>query len=113
MVDKRTKEYRDSVAASEIDRLAAGARLAAGEIDRLAVLKAEAIPCYYVRFHQAVPPGYDREPVSEFKIHTKNKYSVEAMLYHPTAGLIFEALNKKGEPEEDITPAANIIYVRV
>lgn len=100
-IDKRTKEYRDAV-----DR----ALSSVAALDRL---KAEAIPCYYVRFHQPVPPGYDREPVSEFKIKTQNKYSVEGMLYHPIAGLIFEAINKKGEREEDITPAANIIYVRV
>lgn len=76
-------------------------------------LKAESIPCYYARFHQPVPPGLDMEPVGEFKVKSKSKYSVEGMLYHPTAGLIFAAANKKGEIEEDIVPAANIIYVRV
>jgi hypothetical protein len=90
-----------------------GAQVSGGPISHLEALKAESIPCHYVRFHQPVPPGYDKEPVSEFKVKTKNKYSVESMLYHPTAGLIFQALNKRGEPEEDITPAANIIYVRV
>jgi hypothetical protein len=81
--------------------------------NRLAELGFEAIPCNYARFHQPVPPGYDREPVSEFKIKTKNKYSVESMLYHPVAGLIFEAIGKTGKPETDIVPSANVIYVRV
>lgn len=82
-------------------------------IDRFEFLKLEAFPCRYVRFHQPVPPGYDKEPVSEFKLKTGNKYGVEEMLYHPVAGLIFKAISKRGEEEEDITPAANIIYVRV
>lgn len=82
-------------------------------VDTLTRLKAEALLCHYVRFHQAVPPGADKEPVSEFKLKTENKYSVEEMLYHPTAGLIFKAKNKRGETEEDITPTANIIYVRI
>lgn len=100
-IDKRTKEYK----ATQIPTL--------NNLDRLAMLKAEAIPCYYARFHQPVPPGHNKEPVSEFSIKSKNKYSVEAMLYHPTAGLIFEAIDKNENHEEDITPAANVIYVRV
>lgn len=102
MANLEQREYRDSnVLTSHVT------------IDRLEILKSEAIPCYYARFHQAVPPGADKEPVGEFKVKSGNKYSVEAMLYHPTAGLIFEGINKKGEPEEDITPAANILYVRL
>jgi hypothetical protein len=107
MMDKRTKEYRathprEAVLTSHET-----------EITPLTQLKAQSIPCYYARFHQPVPPGYDKEPVSEFKVKSGNKYGVEAMLYHPTAGLIFDAVNKKGEQEEDIVPAANVIYVRV
>lgn len=97
-IDKRSKEYRDSKL---------------GEVSNLDRIRAEAFACYYARFHQPVPTGYDKEPVSEFKVKSQNKYSVESMLYHPTAGLIFEAVNKRGELEEDIIPAANIIYVRV
>ena len=100
-MDKRTKEYREMMLTSHITKMST--------LDRL---KAEAVQCHYVRFHQPVPPGLNREPVSEFKINSNNKYSVDSMLYHPVAGLIFEATGSNGH-EEDITPTANIIYVRV
>lgn len=118
-MDKRTKEYKayhafgagstGAAATSSTPLLTSHTQ----ELDSFERLKSQAIPCYYARFHQPVPPGYDKEPVSEFKVKAQSKYSVESMLYHPTAGLIFEALNKKGEHEDDIIPASNIIYVRV
>lgn len=70
----------------------------------------EGIPSYYVRFHQPVPPGKDKEPVSEFKLQTKsqsdNKYLVNSITYTPN-GLVWEAYGEK-----NIVPLANVIYTR-
>lgn len=112
-MDKRTKEYKALHGNyNQQDTLTVGSAASVG-CDALSLLKLASIPCKYVRFHQPVPPGCDKEPVSEFKVQSGNKYSIETMLYHPISGLIFKALNKRGEIEEDIVPAANIIYVRV
>ncbi len=69
----------------------------------------KAIPVYYARFHQPVPPATDKEPVSEFKLDsTKNKkYLVDALRWSWGDGLIFKAYG-----EIDFTPEANIQYVR-
>lgn len=73
----------------------------------LAKMQEGGIKCHYVRFHQSVPPGVNREPVSEF--YTKSstsKYVVDSITYTPD-GLIFEA-----NGELDIVPLANVIYAR-
>jgi hypothetical protein len=64
------------------------------------------VPCKYVRFHQPVPPVEDSEPVSEFRLKTKNKYSVDSITY-TEHGLIWRA---KGEV--DICALANVLYSR-
>ena len=67
----------------------------------------EAIPRKYARFHQPVPAGENKEPVSEFKTIVKNeldkKYFVKSILYHRD-GLIFNGT--------EIVPLANVIYTR-
>jgi len=66
------------------------------------------IPVHYVRFHQPVPPGIDKEPVSEFRIESpQKKYKVDRMM-RCKGCLIFEAYG-----ETDIVESANVIYSRV
>jgi hypothetical protein len=68
----------------------------------------QAIPSYYVRFHQPVPPGEDKEPVSEFRLESKqSKYLVDMISWTPH-GVIFRAHEETG-----IVPLANIIYCRI
>lgn len=56
----------------------------------------DSIPCRYVRFSKiAVSPAKGKEPVWEFKLDPKTKYSVDAMLYHQVGGLIFTAYGQK------------------
>lgn len=65
------------------------------------------VPCFYVRFHQPVPPAKDLQPVSEFNTRAKDaKYLVDSISYTPY-GVIFRF---KGEV--DLVPLANIIYAR-
>lgn len=66
------------------------------------------VHCFYVRFHQPVPPAKDLEPVAEFSTQAKppSKYLVDSITYTPN-GVIFRA---KGEV--DLVPLANVIYVR-
>ncbi len=63
-------------------------------------------PCYYVRFHQPLPPVENLEPVSEFRTNTNNKYSVDSITYCEQ-GVIWRA---KGEL--DICALANVMYAR-
>lgn len=63
---------------------------------------------YYVRFHQPVPPAEDKEPVSEFRIETKQtKYLVDAIMWTPH-GVVVTAYNKI-----QIIPLANVMYCRL
>lgn len=85
------------------------------------------IKCKYVRFHQPCPKSEDKEPVNEFRLTGKNidgqdtmtlkgrtvvirpldsKYCVEFISYTPY-GLIW-----KSDREFNITPLANVNYVR-
>lgn len=64
------------------------------------------IPCHYVRFHQPIPPAENAEPVSEFKLNSHGKYSVESIVY-TEHGVIWRA---KGEV--DICALANVMYAR-
>ena len=64
------------------------------------------VPCYYVRLHQPIPPIENAEPVSEFRLNTQNKYSVESITY-TEHGVIWRA---KGEL--DICALANVMYAR-
>ncbi len=65
------------------------------------------VECYYVRFHQPVPPAKNLEPVAEFCLTgLTQKYLVDQITYTPH-GVIFRA---KGEV--DLVPLANIIYAR-
>jgi len=64
------------------------------------------IPCHYVRFHQPIPASNDAEPVSEFRLNTKNKYSVDSITY-TEHGVIWR---HKGEV--DICALANVMYAR-
>lgn len=67
----------------------------------------EGIRCYYVRFHQPIPPGVHKEPVSEFYLKSNtNKYVVDSLTY-TVHGLVYRAYG-----ETNISPLANIMYVR-
>lgn len=85
-------------------------KLPTKKITNLEKLKAEGIPIYYARFHQAVPPAYNKEPVNEFKLEDdkQTKYVVDSMYWVPGKCIVFEAYG-----ETDATEAANIVYVRV
>lgn len=62
----------------------------------------------YVRFHHPVPPYKDKEPVSEFRLMSKDtKYIVDAMLWTPH-GVIFKANGEVG-----ISSLANVVYCRL
>jgi hypothetical protein len=64
-------------------------------------------PSYYVRFHQPVPPAEDKEPVSEFRLESKqSKYVVDSILW-TIHGVIVKAFG-----ETQIIPLANVIYCR-
>ena len=78
--------------------------------DNLEKLKAEGIAITYARFHQSVPPGLNREPVSEFKLEDKaqSKYVVDSMLWIPGKCILFEAFG-----ELDSVESANIMYTRI
>lgn len=68
----------------------------------------KAIPVYYVRFHQAVPPSLNKEPVQEFKLKSDQvKYKVDGLKWLWGDGLLFKAYG-----EIDFVPAANVQYVR-
>jgi len=63
---------------------------------------------YYVRFHQPVPPGEDKEPVSEFRLKsTQKKYVVDSILWTPN-GVVVKAYN-----ETFIVSLANVMYCRL
>jgi hypothetical protein len=63
---------------------------------------------YYARFQQPIPPGVNREPVSEFTLSGKQaKYLVDTMEY-TSDGLVWTF-----QDETNITPLANVMYVRV
>lgn len=63
---------------------------------------------YYVRFHQPVPPAEDKEPVSEFRLQSKqNKYVVDSILW-TQHGIIYTAYG-----EINIVSLANVIYCRL
>lgn len=64
------------------------------------------VSCYYVRFHQPIPTHADSEPVSEFRLNTKNKYSVETITY-TEHGVIW-----RNKGEFDICGLANVMYAR-
>lgn len=64
------------------------------------------IPCRYVRFHQPIPPTENLEPVSEFRVKTNNKYSVDSITY-TEHGVIWRA-----KDELDICALANVMYAR-
>lgn len=69
--------------------------------------EAEGVACYYIRFHQPVPPAKNHEPVAEFDTEAKTaKYLVDSITYTPN-GVIFRF---KGEV--DLVPLANVIYIR-
>lgn len=61
----------------------------------------------YVRFHKDVPPGENKEPVSEFRLKsTQKKYVVDSILFTPH-GVVWKAYG-----ETNIVPLANVIYCR-
>jgi hypothetical protein len=64
-------------------------------------------PCYYVRFQQPIPAFDNGEPVSEFRLNTNNKYSVDSITW-TEHGIIWRV---KGEL--DISALANVMYARV
>ena len=65
-------------------------------------------PIFYARFHSAVPPGKDKEPVEEFSLKNKHiKYVVDDLRWSWGDGVIFKAYS-----EMDLVPEANIKYVR-
>lgn len=64
------------------------------------------IPCYYVRFHQPIPSSDNTEPLSEFRTNTKNKYTVDSIVY-TEHGIIWRA---KGE--FNVCALANVMYAR-
>lgn len=65
-------------------------------------------PIHYVRFHQPVPPAKDKEPVSEFRLQSKDtKYMVGSMHWTPE-GVIYKAYGETG-----MVPLANIVYCRL
>ena len=64
--------------------------------------------CTYARFHHPVPPSENMEPVSEFRLSTKQlKYKVDSIIY-TVDGLIVRAYSSSF-----IIPLANIIYCRI
>ena len=68
------------------------------------------IPIYYVRFHQPVPTGEDKEPVAEFRLKSSGKqakYLVDDMAWTPD-GVIYFAFG-----ETNLVPLANVIYARL
>ena len=68
----------------------------------------KATPIHYARFHQAVPPAKDVEPVNEFRLNSKDKkYVVEAIRWSWGDGVIYKAYG-----ELDLVPEANVQYVR-
>ena len=81
-------------------------------LSTLETLIQHGIPCKYVRFHQAVPPALNKEPVGEFRLSAQGDvnrgklYAVDSIAYTPH-GVIFKAYG-----ETNIVPLANIIYVR-
>ena len=65
-------------------------------------------PLYYARFQQPIPPAVNMEPVSEFVLSGKHsKYIVDTMRY-TSHGLVWTF-----HDETNITPLANVMYVRV
>jgi hypothetical protein len=78
------------------------------EPNNLQKLLDQGIPSHYVRFHQPVAPGLDREPVSEFRLRSiQSKYVVDEIIWTPH-GVIFKA-----HGEIDIVDSANVIYCRL
>ncbi len=52
--------------------------------------------CKYVRFCTIpVSPAQGKEPVWEFKLEAKTKYSVDSMVFHDRGGLVFSAYGEK------------------
>jgi hypothetical protein len=78
------------------------------EIDKLQIMIQDSIPCHYVRFHQPVPPGVDKEPVSEFRLVSmkQSKYVVQAIYRHANC-VIVEAYDTTF-----IVESANVMYSR-
>jgi hypothetical protein len=68
----------------------------------------DGVNCYYARFQSPIPPGDNKEPVSEFTLNPlKNtKYRVDSMVYTPH-GLIFKAYG-----ETNIVPLPDVMYAR-
>lgn len=67
----------------------------------------ESIPVRYTRFHHAISPIENKEPVFEFRLSSdQKKYVVDAM-YWTSDGLIWTV---KGET--NICPLANIVFCR-
>ncbi len=67
----------------------------------------DGIPCKYVRFCQVpVPAAQGKEPVWEFKLEAKTKYSVDAMCM-TEGGLVFIAYG-----EQCVVELGNIGYWR-
>jgi len=72
-------------------------------------------PIYYARFHQAVPPGLDKEPVNEFRIKSATKqikqgdlkYLVDSLKWTPE-GIVYQAYGETG-----LVALANVVYCRL
>lgn len=65
-------------------------------------------PIHYARFHQAVPPGKDKEPVNEFVLSGKqSKYIVDSLRW-TSDGIVYSAYRETG-----IVPLANVVYCRL
>jgi hypothetical protein len=73
--------------------------------------KSKVYESYYVRFHQPVPPGVDKEPVSEFKLVGRNqfdkKYVVDSITWTP------DGVITKAHGTTNIIPLANVIHCRI
>lgn len=68
--------------------------------------ESEGVPSRYARFHQPIPRHENTEPVSEFRIGSKNKYEVDSITY-TEYGVIW-----RSGGEINICALANVMYLR-